>query len=211
MNCSLPGSPIHGVSQARILEWVVISFSRRSFWPRDWTLVSCIVGGCFTVWATREVLNIQILQLITKNRHLKLMILVLYYIGRCKSLDLLKLFLWYASQLSRTSILFFSILNSYQGIAMRATGVADGLTVATFLAYGNSRWYFFFHNIISIFQIFLDCYCIFNIHISPNNFLITFSCKYISFLFEFYCIQEYAWDNVFLKIAKMHSSTLYSL
>ena len=40
MDCSLPGSSIHGIFQARILEWVAISFSRRSFQPRDWTQVS---------------------------------------------------------------------------------------------------------------------------------------------------------------------------
>ena len=55
MDCSLPGSSIHGIFQARILEWVAISFSRRSSWPRDWTRVSCIVGRRFTIWATREV------------------------------------------------------------------------------------------------------------------------------------------------------------
>ena len=54
MDCSPPGSPIHGIFQARILEWVVISFSRRSFQPRDWAWVSRIVGRCFTIWATRE-------------------------------------------------------------------------------------------------------------------------------------------------------------
>ena len=54
MDCSLPGSPVHGIFQARILEWVAISFSRRSSWPRDWTWVSCIVGRHFTIWATRE-------------------------------------------------------------------------------------------------------------------------------------------------------------
>ena len=56
MVCSLPASSIHGISQARILEWVAISFSRRSSQPGDWTWVSCIVGRGFTVWATREVL-----------------------------------------------------------------------------------------------------------------------------------------------------------
>ena len=55
MDCSLPGSSIHGVFQARILEWVAISFSRRSSWPRDWTQVFLIVGRRFTVWTTREV------------------------------------------------------------------------------------------------------------------------------------------------------------
>ena len=54
MDCSLPGSSVHGVIQARIMEWVAISFSRGSSWPRDWTQVSCIVGRHFTIWATRE-------------------------------------------------------------------------------------------------------------------------------------------------------------
>ena len=56
MDCSLPGSSVHGIFQARILEWVAISFSRRSSWPRDWSQVSRIVGRRFTVWDTREVL-----------------------------------------------------------------------------------------------------------------------------------------------------------
>ena len=42
MNCSLPGSSVHGISQARILDWVVIFFSRGSYQPRDQTHVSCI-------------------------------------------------------------------------------------------------------------------------------------------------------------------------
>ena len=55
MDFSLPGSSVHGILlQARILEWVAISFSRRSSQPRDWTQVSCIVGRFFTIWATRE-------------------------------------------------------------------------------------------------------------------------------------------------------------
>ena len=56
MDCSLPGSTIHGIFQARILEWVAISFSRRSSQPKDWTRVSSIVGRRFTIWATRETL-----------------------------------------------------------------------------------------------------------------------------------------------------------
>ena len=55
MDCSLPGSSNLGIFQARILEWVAISFSRRSSQPRDWTQVSCTVGRCFTIWATSEV------------------------------------------------------------------------------------------------------------------------------------------------------------
>ena len=54
VDCSLPGSSIHVIFQARVLEWVAISFSRRSSWPRDWTWASCIIGRHFTVWATRH-------------------------------------------------------------------------------------------------------------------------------------------------------------
>ena len=44
MDCSLPGSPVSGIIQARILEWVAMSFSRGSSWPRDRTQVSCTAG-----------------------------------------------------------------------------------------------------------------------------------------------------------------------
>ena len=54
MDCSLPGSSVHGISQARILEWVAIPFSRGSSWPRDQTQVSGTVGRFLTVWNTRE-------------------------------------------------------------------------------------------------------------------------------------------------------------
>ena len=47
MDCSLPGSSVHGISQARILEWVAISFSRGSSLPRDRTQVPCIAGRIF--------------------------------------------------------------------------------------------------------------------------------------------------------------------
>ena len=44
---------VHGIPQARTLEWVAISFSRRSSQPRDWTQVSYIAGRFFTIWATK--------------------------------------------------------------------------------------------------------------------------------------------------------------
>ena len=55
MDCSPHSSSVHGILQARILEWVAILFSRGS-WPSDWTQVSHIAGRFFTIWATREVL-----------------------------------------------------------------------------------------------------------------------------------------------------------
>ena len=50
--CLNTGSCVQGILQARILEWVAISFSRESSQSRDWTWVSCIVSGFFTLWAT---------------------------------------------------------------------------------------------------------------------------------------------------------------
>ena len=52
MDCNPLGSSVYGILQARILEWVSISFSRGSSQPRNWTQVSCIEGGSFTVWTT---------------------------------------------------------------------------------------------------------------------------------------------------------------
>ena len=54
MDCSPPGSSVHGVFPTRILEWIAIPFSRGSSWPRDRSPVSCIAGGFFPIWATRE-------------------------------------------------------------------------------------------------------------------------------------------------------------
>ena len=57
MDCSPPGSSVHGILQARILEWVAIPFSKGSFWPRDQTcifFVSCITGRFFIQQVTWE-------------------------------------------------------------------------------------------------------------------------------------------------------------
>ena len=55
MDYSPLGFSVHGILQARILEWVAISFSRGSSRPRDWTQVAHIAGRRFNLWATREV------------------------------------------------------------------------------------------------------------------------------------------------------------
>ena len=55
MDCSLPGSSVHGIFQAIVLEWIAISHSKGSSQPRDRTRVSCIVDRRFTAWATREI------------------------------------------------------------------------------------------------------------------------------------------------------------
>ena len=54
MDCSSWNSSVHGILQARILEWVAIPFSRWYPWSRGWTRISCITRSLFTVWASRE-------------------------------------------------------------------------------------------------------------------------------------------------------------
>ena len=60
MDCSTPGQPVHHqlldvwISQARVLEWIAISFSKGSSRPRNWTQVSCTAGRFFTIWVTRK-------------------------------------------------------------------------------------------------------------------------------------------------------------
>ena len=58
IDCSPPGSSVHGILQARILEWVAMPSSRGSSPPRDWNFVSCVscfAGRYFNNWAFREV------------------------------------------------------------------------------------------------------------------------------------------------------------
>ena len=54
MDCSPPGSSVHGILQARILGWVAISCSRGSSWPKDWTQVSCLASGFFTTKSSQK-------------------------------------------------------------------------------------------------------------------------------------------------------------
>ena len=90
MDCSLPGYSIPGIFQAVVLEQVAISFSRGSSPPRDQTWVSCIVERRFTIWATREVTNLDSMlkskdiALLTKVHIVKAMVfpVVMY---RCES------------------------------------------------------------------------------------------------------------------------------
>ena len=72
MDCSLPGSSLHGIFQAIVLEWIAISFSRGSSQPRDWTWVSRFVDRCFPIWAMRKIKRIQI-----KNEFFQILVWVL--------------------------------------------------------------------------------------------------------------------------------------
>ena len=73
MDYSPPGSSVQGILQARILEWIAISFSRGSSWPRDQIQVSCIAGRFFSIWAKGKVT-------------LNLLWLFSWYLSRTKSL-----------------------------------------------------------------------------------------------------------------------------
>ena len=84
--CSPPGSSIHGILQARVLEWVAIPFSRGSSLPRDWTRVFCIVGRFFTVWDTREAPNL------VKMISCSIQGSAMEYVGNCSLLSCGQLF-----------------------------------------------------------------------------------------------------------------------
>ena len=58
MDCSPPGSSVHGILQVRILEWIAIPLSMGSSWSRDWTQVSHIAGRFFTGWTPGKPLSI---------------------------------------------------------------------------------------------------------------------------------------------------------
>ena len=62
-----PGFSVHGILQARILEWIAIPFSRGSSWPRDQTQVFCTGGRFFTIWANREAPNVAQIQVKDMN------------------------------------------------------------------------------------------------------------------------------------------------
>ena len=69
MDYSPPGSSVQGILQARILEWIAISFSRGTSQPRDWTLVSCIAGRFFTVWVTGKSMCFTMFLHLLKNQY----------------------------------------------------------------------------------------------------------------------------------------------
>ena len=67
MHCSPPGFSVHKIFQARILEWVAISFFRGSSWPKDRNWVSWIAGIFFANWTTREAPNSNLLHVKLKT------------------------------------------------------------------------------------------------------------------------------------------------
>ena len=91
MDCSPPGFSVHGILQARILEWVAMPSSRRSSRPRDRSQVSHITSGFFTMRATREAQKTSVPALVKgwretvrgTGKYLSILILRLLLIYRC--------------------------------------------------------------------------------------------------------------------------------
>ena len=87
-DCSPPGSSVHGILQARMLEWVAIPFSRASSWPRDQTCISSMAGRFLTVWDTREALYLFTYLI---NLFLYIIIILFYFLsGMCVLAELLQ-------------------------------------------------------------------------------------------------------------------------
>ena len=106
---SLPGSSVHGIFQAIVLEWIAISFSRGSSQPRAQTQVSRIVDRYFTVWATREVLYTYIYIYINR-------VTVLYTWQECNFVNQLYFNNTYRYILKAVSCEFQFYLESYWGL-----------------------------------------------------------------------------------------------
>ena len=79
MHCSSPGSSVHRIFQARILEQVDISYSRGSSWPRDWTHISCVSCRFFTPELTGKPLQVMS---ISQNKKATQQLTLLLFVAR---------------------------------------------------------------------------------------------------------------------------------
>ena len=84
MDCSSPGSSVHEISQTRRLEWIVISYSRESSWPRDRIHISCIGSRFFTTSATWEAQIEQLCYVLKSYVPQKLRVWTSLEIGFCR-------------------------------------------------------------------------------------------------------------------------------
>ena len=109
VNCSPPGSSVHGILQARILEWVAVPFSRGSSQPRDWTQVSFIASGFLTIWATKEALMNLCWHHI--NNYLKSVVYIIVHIDVGHSVDLDKCVIHHYSISTTLKIICFTYLS----------------------------------------------------------------------------------------------------
>ena len=107
--CNPMDYTVHGILQARILEWVAFPFPRGSSQPRDWTQVSCIADGFFTSWATREAL-VTCQSLLFYHPHHWFFFFFAYI---CSSYKYLLLLIYLKSQLNMNTMLGHSLFTCY--------------------------------------------------------------------------------------------------
>ena len=122
LDCSLPGSSVHGILQTRILECAVMPSYRGSSRPRDWTWISLIVGRFFTVWATRDARPCRCYPNLTTRLVLLIMAPCLnftqigivskdwYLIHKTEALSVLCFILWPSKTIKRTLLTIKRIL-----------------------------------------------------------------------------------------------------
>ena len=109
MVCSPPGSSVLGISQARKLEWVAISFSRRSSWSRDWASISCISRWILYHWATSSVQLLSCIWLFVTPWH-SAQQAALPTLGACSNSCL---YSWWCHPTVSSSVFPFSCLQSF--------------------------------------------------------------------------------------------------
>ena len=120
-----PGSSIHGILQARLLEWVAMPFSRGSSQPRDWTLVSCIAGRFFTIWATREVLREKGAEGLGNPEFLFLLVLLL--------ISKPELECWWKVNMSRSGLSWVSLVQHFHCYGKNDIHNSCGIQIVQFL------------------------------------------------------------------------------
>ena len=119
-DCSLPGSSVHRISQARALEWIAISFSSGSSWPRDQTCISCTGRWILSHWATKEAPTQR------QKEHAKVYVKVLWALCSSSVLNILIL-------LQRTVCIV-------KCIARGVTRDYGGVTVSGMQRFSFARW-----------------------------------------------------------------------
>ena len=113
MDCSPTGSSVHGISQERILEWIAISFSRGSSWPRGWMHVSCLGRQILYLWATSSVQLLSLIRLFVTPWTAACQASLLFTISQVCS-NSCSLTHWCHPTISYTVIPFFSWPQSFQ-------------------------------------------------------------------------------------------------
>ena len=168
IDCSLPDSSVHGISQAKILEWVDISFSRGFSWPRGWTHISCISRLVFLPLSTSPMLYQRSLNLLS-----------LFIFGHCSDwvISITLAFGWLVCSYVSLSLLFISSRLFFK--LLKSSCLIGPFLYFLFPCY-NIQWLyqiFFLIQLILLLLIFWILYllnCSFLLHFFPKCFILLF-------------------------------------